>query len=83
MSDLFQSYQPYDHLVGTRHSVLVTDLSSDGNYYFGHNKAYVQVCAINEPKFENKSDKMWGKRKGKSAPKFVRNESEGSHPEVL
>lgn len=54
MSDLFQSYQPYDHLVGTRHSVLVTDLSSDGNYYVGHNKAYVQVLVPKEPRLMGK-----------------------------
>ena len=43
LSELFQSYQPYDDQVGQRQTVLVTEVSHDNNYYVGHNKNYVQV----------------------------------------
>ncbi len=40
---LFESYEPYGHLVGTTDRVLVTDIAKDGVSYVGHNKSYVQV----------------------------------------
>jgi len=43
MSELFQSYTSYDNKVGQRFRALVTELSSDSDYYVGHNKFYEQV----------------------------------------
>ena len=43
MSTLFQSYMPYEHKLGDRCHVLVTEDSHDGQYYVGHNKCYDQV----------------------------------------
>lgn len=43
ISELFQSYRTYDHKVGRREQVLVTETSHDGNYYVAHNKCYDQV----------------------------------------
>jgi threonylcarbamoyladenosine tRNA methylthiotransferase CDKAL1 len=43
ISELFNSYTPYDHKVGLQQKVLVTETSHDGNYYVGHNKSYDQV----------------------------------------
>jgi threonylcarbamoyladenosine tRNA methylthiotransferase CDKAL1 len=48
LSRLFQSYQPYSHLVGTRCSVLVTEVSSDGRFFVGHDKPYRQVLVPRE-----------------------------------
>lgn len=43
LSTLFHSYSPYSHLVGTSCHVLVTDISSDGRFFVGHDKTYCQV----------------------------------------
>lgn len=43
MSDLFRSYHPYSGLVGTEHTVLVTEWASDNKHLVGHNKSYTQV----------------------------------------
>ncbi|KAI0220405.1 Threonylcarbamoyladenosine tRNA methylthiotransferase [Lamellibrachia satsuma] len=43
LSEVFASYRPYDHKVGWRQSVLVTEVSHDGQYYVAHNKSYDQV----------------------------------------
>ncbi|XP_043197219.1 threonylcarbamoyladenosine tRNA methylthiotransferase-like [Amphibalanus amphitrite] len=43
LTELFHSYRPYDHLVGRRQRVLVTEISHDRQYFVGHNKAYQQV----------------------------------------
>ncbi|XP_077998583.1 threonylcarbamoyladenosine tRNA methylthiotransferase-like [Glandiceps talaboti] len=50
LSELFKSYTPYDHKVGERQHVLVTEDSFDGRYYVGHNKYYEQVLV---PKLDN------------------------------
>ncbi|NXC67384.1 CDKAL methylthiotransferase, partial [Anhinga anhinga] len=43
LSQLFHSYNPYDHKVGERQRVLVTEESFDSNYYVAHNPFYEQV----------------------------------------
>ena len=44
LSQLFQSYRPYDHKLGERQCVLVTEESHDGVHYVAHNRFYEQVC---------------------------------------
>lgn len=43
VSKVFHSYHPYDHKVGERQTVLVTEDSKDGAHFVGHNKFYDQV----------------------------------------
>ena len=43
VSRLFHSYLPYSGLEGSIWSVLVTELSSDGRFFVGHDKSYRQV----------------------------------------
>jgi threonylcarbamoyladenosine tRNA methylthiotransferase CDKAL1 len=43
LSDLFHSYTTYDHKLGTRCHVLVTETSHDQEHYVAHNKFYEQV----------------------------------------
>ena len=43
LTQLFQSYRPYDHKVGERQRVLVTEESHDGVHLVAHNKFYDQV----------------------------------------
>lgn len=43
ISKVFHSYQPYDHKVGERQTVLITEDSKDGAHFVGHNKYYDQV----------------------------------------
>lgn len=43
LTDLFNSYQPYNHKIGQVQEVLVTEISHDKKYYVGHNKFYEQV----------------------------------------
>lgn len=43
LSDFFQSYEPYNHQVGTVQRVLVTEVSHDKKHYVAHNKFYEQV----------------------------------------
>lgn len=43
LTDVFYSYQPYDHKIGETQEVLVTEISHDKKYYVGHNKFYEQV----------------------------------------
>lgn len=43
LTDLFQSYRPYDHKLGERQTVLVTEESHDKQHWVGHNKYYEQV----------------------------------------
>lgn len=55
MSQLFHSYNPYEHKVGERQHVLVTEESFDSQYYVAHNKFYEQVLV---PKNSNFMGKM-------------------------
>ncbi|MCJ8728490.1 hypothetical protein PDJAM_G00005020 [Pangasius djambal] len=54
LSALFHSYNPYDHKVGERQSVLVTEESFDAQYYVAHNKFYEQVLVPKKTEFKGK-----------------------------
>ncbi|XP_036393773.1 threonylcarbamoyladenosine tRNA methylthiotransferase [Megalops cyprinoides] len=54
LSQLFHSYNPYDHKVGERQHVLVTEESFDAQYYVAHNKFYEQVLVPKTPEFKGK-----------------------------
>ncbi|TSL82623.1 Threonylcarbamoyladenosine tRNA methylthiotransferase [Bagarius yarrelli] len=54
LSALFHSYNPYDHKVGERQSVLVTEESFDSQYYVAHNKFYEQVLVPKKAEFKGK-----------------------------
>ncbi|XP_056618548.1 threonylcarbamoyladenosine tRNA methylthiotransferase [Triplophysa dalaica] len=54
LSALFQSYNPYDHKVGERQHVLVTEESFDTLYYVAHNKFYEQVLVPKKSEFKGK-----------------------------
>lgn len=43
ISKVFHAYHPYDHKVGERQAVLITEDSKDGAHFVGHNKYYDQV----------------------------------------
>jgi threonylcarbamoyladenosine tRNA methylthiotransferase CDKAL1 len=40
---LYNSYQTYDHLVGTVHTVCLLEVAHDKHHLVGHTKSYVQV----------------------------------------
>ncbi|TRY93879.1 hypothetical protein DNTS_023786 [Danionella cerebrum] len=54
LSALFHSYNPYDHKVGERQKVLVTEESFDSQYYVAHNKFYEQVLVPKRPELMGK-----------------------------
>ncbi|KAF7669230.1 hypothetical protein LDENG_00225740, partial [Lucifuga dentata] len=54
LSQLFHSYNPYDHKVGERQHVLVTEDSFDAQYYVAHNKFYEQVLVPKRSEFKGK-----------------------------
>ncbi|XP_005149927.2 threonylcarbamoyladenosine tRNA methylthiotransferase isoform X2 [Melopsittacus undulatus] len=54
LSQLFHSYSPYDHKVGERQRVLVTEESFDSNYYVAHNPFYEQVLVPKDPSLMGK-----------------------------
>ncbi|XP_030637833.1 threonylcarbamoyladenosine tRNA methylthiotransferase [Chanos chanos] len=54
LSALFHSYNPYDHKVGERQHVLVTEESFDAQYYVAHNKFYEQVLVPKKAEFKGK-----------------------------
>ncbi|XP_073667602.1 threonylcarbamoyladenosine tRNA methylthiotransferase-like [Paramisgurnus dabryanus] len=54
LSALFHSYNPYDHKVGERQHVLVTEESFDSQYYVAHNKFYEQVLVPKKSEFKGK-----------------------------
>ncbi|CAD7015249.1 unnamed protein product [Ceratitis capitata] len=43
LTDLFNSYSPYEGRKGEQYTVLVTEISHDKQHYVGHNKSYEQV----------------------------------------
>eukprot|EP01091_Cochliopodium_minus_P010002 TRINITY_DN2591_c0_g1_i1.p1 TRINITY_DN2591_c0_g1~~TRINITY_DN2591_c0_g1_i1.p1 ORF type:complete len:637 (+),score=189.52 TRINITY_DN2591_c0_g1_i1:48-1958(+) len=43
ITEFFNSYNPYDHLVGTEQRVWITETARDGTNLVGHTKGYVQV----------------------------------------
>ncbi|XP_015171506.1 PREDICTED: threonylcarbamoyladenosine tRNA methylthiotransferase [Polistes dominula] len=54
LTELFHSYQPYDHKVGQIQKVLVTELSHDKLHYVGHNKFYEQVLVPKKDEYLGK-----------------------------
>ncbi|KAM9310437.1 threonylcarbamoyladenosine tRNA methylthiotransferase isoform 1-T1 [Pholidichthys leucotaenia] len=54
LSQVFHSYNPYDHKVGERQHVLVTEESFDAQYYVAHNKYYEQVLVPKRTAFKGK-----------------------------
>ncbi|XP_075441716.1 threonylcarbamoyladenosine tRNA methylthiotransferase [Ascaphus truei] len=54
LSQLFHSYSPYDHKIGQKQHVLVTEESFDSQYYVAHNCFYEQVLVPKEPEFMGK-----------------------------
>ncbi|XP_019637551.1 PREDICTED: threonylcarbamoyladenosine tRNA methylthiotransferase-like [Branchiostoma belcheri] len=54
ISELFQSYRPYDHKVGEIQDVLVTEESHDKKFYVAHNKCYDQVLVPKDEKLLGK-----------------------------
>ncbi|XP_071548928.1 threonylcarbamoyladenosine tRNA methylthiotransferase [Panulirus ornatus] len=54
LTEVFQSYHPYDHKLGEKQTVLVTEEAHDREHWVGHNRYYEQVLV---PKDEN----FWGK----------------------
>ena len=43
MHNLFHSYQTFDHMVGKRYKVWITERAHDGKSWAAHTKSYVQV----------------------------------------
>jgi threonylcarbamoyladenosine tRNA methylthiotransferase CDKAL1 len=43
LTDLFNSYLPYERRIGEMYDVLVTEISHDKLHYVGHNKFYEQI----------------------------------------
>ncbi|XP_053101497.1 threonylcarbamoyladenosine tRNA methylthiotransferase isoform X2 [Hemicordylus capensis] len=54
LSQLFHSYNPYDHKIGERQKVLVTEESFDSKFYVAHNRFYEQVLIPKNPEFMGK-----------------------------
>ncbi|XP_048204350.1 threonylcarbamoyladenosine tRNA methylthiotransferase isoform X2 [Perognathus longimembris pacificus] len=54
LSRVFHSYNPYDHKVGERQQVLVTEESFDSKFYVAHNRFYEQVLVPKNPSFMGK-----------------------------
>lgn len=54
LTELFQSYRPYDHKLGERQTVLVTEESHDKQHWVGHNKYYEQVLVPKKDDFLGK-----------------------------
>ncbi|KAJ3272234.1 hypothetical protein HDV01_005888 [Terramyces sp. JEL0728] len=46
----FESYTSYDSYLGKEVEILITEASSDGNNYIGHDKFYHQVLVEKDPK---------------------------------
>ncbi|XP_052583831.1 LOW QUALITY PROTEIN: threonylcarbamoyladenosine tRNA methylthiotransferase [Peromyscus californicus insignis] len=54
LSQVFHSYNPYDHKIGERQQVLVTEESFDSKFYVAHNRFYEQVLVPKKPEFMGK-----------------------------
>ncbi|XP_024900695.1 threonylcarbamoyladenosine tRNA methylthiotransferase isoform X1 [Pteropus alecto] len=54
LSRVFHSYNPYDHKIGERQQVLVTEESFDSKFYVAHNRFYEQVLVPKNPIFMGK-----------------------------
>uniref|UniRef100_G3SLB5 tRNA-t(6)A37 methylthiotransferase n=1 Tax=Loxodonta africana TaxID=9785 RepID=G3SLB5_LOXAF len=58
LSRVFHSYNPYDHKIGERQQVLVTEVSFDSKFYVAHNRFYEQVLVPKNPSFMGKMVKV-------------------------
>ncbi|XP_049731983.1 threonylcarbamoyladenosine tRNA methylthiotransferase [Elephas maximus indicus] len=58
LSRVFHSYNPYDHKIGERQQVLVTEESFDSKFYVAHNRFYEQVLVPKNPSFMGKMVKV-------------------------
>ncbi|XP_003788426.1 threonylcarbamoyladenosine tRNA methylthiotransferase [Otolemur garnettii] len=54
LSRVFHSYNPYDHKIGERQQVLVTEESFDSKFYVAHNRFYEQVLIPKNSSFMGK-----------------------------
>ncbi|XP_028631522.1 threonylcarbamoyladenosine tRNA methylthiotransferase [Grammomys surdaster] len=54
LSRVFHSYNPYDHKIGERQQVLVTEESFDSKFYVAHNRFYEQVLVPKNTAFMGK-----------------------------
>lgn len=54
LTELFQSYRPYDHKIGQRQTVLVTEVAHDRKHLVGHNKFYEQVLLPMDERYMGK-----------------------------
>ncbi|XP_006145172.1 threonylcarbamoyladenosine tRNA methylthiotransferase isoform X1 [Tupaia chinensis] len=54
LSRVFHSYNPYDHKIGERQQVLVTEESFDSKFYVAHNRFYEQVLVPKNASFMGK-----------------------------
>lgn len=58
LTDLFYTYEPYNHKVGEIQQVLVTEMGKDKKHYVAHNKFYEQVLVPMRPNLLGKSLKV-------------------------
>ncbi|KAM9667326.1 threonylcarbamoyladenosine tRNA methylthiotransferase isoform 1-T4 [Trichechus inunguis] len=58
LSRVFHSYNPYDHKIGERQQVLVTEESFDSKFYVAHNRFYEQVLVPKNPSLMGKMVKV-------------------------
>lgn len=58
LTDLFYSYEPYNHKVNEYQQVLVTEISHDKKHFVGHNKYYEQVLLPMKENLLGKSVKV-------------------------
>ncbi|XP_065655275.1 threonylcarbamoyladenosine tRNA methylthiotransferase isoform X2 [Hydra vulgaris] len=49
ISDIFQSYLPYENQLGEHQTILITENAKDAVHFVGHNKSYDQVLIKAEP----------------------------------
>ncbi|XP_053638346.1 threonylcarbamoyladenosine tRNA methylthiotransferase isoform X4 [Cherax quadricarinatus] len=54
LTEVFQSYRPYDHKLGEKQTVLVTEEAHDKEHWVGHNKYYEQVLVPKNEDFLGK-----------------------------
>ncbi|XP_042207607.1 threonylcarbamoyladenosine tRNA methylthiotransferase-like [Homarus americanus] len=54
LTEVFQSYRPYDHKLGEKQTVLVTEEAHDKEHWVGHNKFYEQVLVPKNEDFLGK-----------------------------
>ncbi|CAH1970902.1 unnamed protein product [Acanthoscelides obtectus] len=58
LTDLFYTYQPYDHKIGEIQEVLATEVSHDKKHYVTHNEFYEQVLIPMRKEFLGKLVKV-------------------------